>query len=217
MVLSLQQHVLRYSNDSRIGERSVSSEFRWRNILKNSYVKTAILAVIIIGGVMGFWLGLKAGLRTEYPLLTVASGSMVPTLNIGDLIAVQGLENASELNVAPKPDGEIIVFRSPRIEGELIVHRAIYKEFNEDDRLWYFRTQGDANFGPDNWWGSETWNGMISQNRIVGRVIGKAPLIGYIPLYIRTREGIILVVILIILILMAEYLPVLLRKQPEQD
>jgi signal peptidase len=217
MVLSLQQHVLRYSNDSRIGERSVSSEFRWRNILKNSYVKTVILAVIIIGGVMGFWLGLKAGLRTEYPLLTVASGSMVPTLNIGDLIAVQGLENASELNVAPKPDGEIIVFRSPRIEGELIVHRAIYKEFNEDDRLWYFRTQGDANFGPDNWWGSETWNGMISQNRIVGRVIGKAPLIGYIPLYIRTREGIILVVILIILILMAEYLPVLLRKQPEQD
>ena len=217
MVLSLQQHVLRYSNDSRIGERSVSSEFRWRNILKNSYVKTVILAVIIIGGVMGFWLGLKAGLRTEYPLLTVASGSMVPTLNIGDLIAVQGVEIASELSVAPKPDGETIVFRSPRIEGELIVHRAIYKEFNEDDRLWYFRTQGDANFGPDNWWGSETWNGMISQNRIVGRVIGKAPLIGYIPLYIRTREGIILVVILIILILMAEYLPVLLRKQPEQD
>jgi signal peptidase len=209
--------VLRYSNDSRIGERLVSSEFRWRNILKNSYVKTVILAVIIIGGVMGFWLGLKAGLRTEYPLLTVASGSMVPTLNIGDLIAVQGVENASELSVAPKPDGEIIVFRSPRIEGELIVHRAIYKEFNEDDSLWYFRTQGDANFGPDNWWGSETWNGMISQNRIVGRVIGKAPLIGYIPLYIRTREGIILVVILIILILMAEYLPVLLRKQPEQD
>ena len=209
--------MLRYSNDSRIGERLTPSEFRWPNILKNSYVKTVILAVIIIGGVMGFWLGLKAGLRTEYPLLTVASGSMVPTLNVGDLIAVQGVENASELNVAPKPDGEIIVFRSPRIEGELIVHRAIYKEFNVDDSLWYFRTQGDANFGPDNWWGSETWNGMISQNRIVGRVIGKAPLIGYIPLYIRTREGIILVVILIILILMAEYLPVLLKKQPDQD
>jgi signal peptidase len=193
------------------------SEFSWPNILKNSYVKTVILAVIIIGGVMGFWLGLKAGLRTEYPLLTVASGSMVPTLNVGDLIAVQGVENASALNAAPKPDGEIIVFRSPRIEGELIVHRAIYKEFNEDDRLWYFRTQGDANFGPDNWFGSETWNGMISKNRIIGKVIGKAPLVGYIPLYIRTREGIILIVILIVLILMAEYLPVLLKKQPEQE
>ncbi len=192
-------------------------EFRWPSILKNSYVKTVILAVIIIGGVMGFWIGLKAGLRTEYPLLTVASGSMVPTLNVGDLIAVQGVENASALYVAPKPNGEIIVFRSPRMEGELIVHRAIYGELNPDDQLWYFRTQGDANFGPDNWFGSETWNGMISQNRIVGRVVGKVPWVGYIPLYIRTREGIILIVILIVLILMAEYLPVLLKKQPEQE
>ena len=166
---------------------------------------------------MGFWIGLKAGLRTEYPLLTVASGSMVPTLNVGDLIAVQGVENASALYVAPKPNGEIIVFRSPRMEGELIVHRAIYGELNPDDQLWYFRTQGDANFGPDNWFGSETWNGMISQNRIVGRVIGKVPWVGYIPLYIRTREGIILIVILIVLILMAEYLPVLFKKQPEQE
>ncbi len=192
-------------------------EFRWPSILKNSYVKTVILAVIIIGGVMGFWIGLKAGLRTEYPLLTVASGSMVPTLNVGDLIAVQGVENASALYVAPKPNGEIIVFRSPRMEGELIVHRAIYGELNPDDQLWYFRTQGDANFGPDNWFGSETWNGMISQNRIVGRVVGKVPWVGYIPLYIRTREGIVLIVILIVLILMAEYLPVLLKKQPEQE
>lgn len=210
--------MLRYpTEDSRNGERLASSRFRWPSILKNSYVKTVILAVIIIGGVMGFWLGLKAGMGTEYPLLTVASGSMVPTLNVGDLIAVQGVGNASALYVAPKPDGEIVVFRSPRTEGELIVHRAIYKEFNEDDSLWYFRTQGDANFAPDSWFGSETWNGMISQNRLVGRVIGKAPLIGYIPLYIRTREGIILIVILIVLILMAEYLPVLLKKQPEQE
>jgi signal peptidase len=193
------------------------SEFRWPSILKNSYVKTVILAVIIIGGVMGFWLGLKAGLRTDYPLLTVASGSMVPTLNVGDLIAVQGVESYSTLYVAPKPDGEIIVFKSPRMEGELIVHRAIYKELNPSDQLWYFRTEGDANFSPDTWFGSETWNGMISQNRIVGRVIGKLPWIGYIPLYIRTPGGIVLIVILIVLILLAEYLPVLLKKQPEQE
>ena len=163
---------------------------------------------------MGFWFGLKAGLRTEYPLLTVASGSMVPTLNVGDLIMVQGIANASELWVAPKPDGETIVFTSPRTDGELIVHRAVYKEFHEG--LWYFRTQGDANNGPDNWYGSNTWSGMISQNRLVGKVVGKAPWIGYVPLYIRTREGIILIVILIALILLAEYLPVLSKKQTEQ-
>jgi signal peptidase len=203
------------TDDNKAGEILASSKPVWSNILKNSYVKTVILAVIIIGGVMGFWLGLKAGLRTEYPLLTVASGSMIPTLNIGDLIVVQGVLNASELNVAPKPDGEIIVFKSPRMEGELIVHRAVYKEFH--DGLWYFRTQGDANYGPDSWWGSDTWNGMISQNRLVGRVVGKAPWIGYIPLKIRSPEGIAFIVILIVLILLAEYLPVLLKKRPEQS
>ena len=158
---------------------------------------------------MGFWLGLKAGLRTEYPLLTVASGSMIPTLNVGDLIMVQGVMNASELRAAPKPEGDVIVFRSPRVEGELIVHRAVYKEFDEGEGLWYVRTQGDANSGPDTW-------GLVSERDLVGKVIGKAPLIGYIPLKIRTPEGIVFVVVLIALILVAEYLPALFKKQPEQ-
>lgn len=182
--------------------------------MKNSYVKTIILAAIIIGSVLGFWFGLRAGLRTEYPLLTVASGSMVPTLNVGDLILVQGVPNASALIAAPRPDGDIIVFRSPRMDGELIVHRAVDKEFHEG--LWYFTTKGDANSGEDRWYGQDTWDGMISQNRLIGKVIAKAPYIGYIPLYIRTSQGIIIVVILIIIIIFAEYLPVLSKKKPEQ-
>ena len=153
-------------------------------------------------------------MRTEYPLLTVASGSMVPTLNIGDLILVQGVENASQLNAATKPDGDIIVFKSPRLEGELIVHRAVYKELH--DGIAYFRTEGDANFGPDTWFGSDTLDGMISERRLVGKVVGRAPWLGYIPLYIRTREGIILIVVLILLIVFAEYLPVLFKKQSQQ-
>jgi len=187
---------------------------RLSNAMKHGYVKTVILAVIIIGGVMAFWFGLRAGLRTEYPLLTVASGSMIPTLNVGDLILVQGAPDASSLNAAPEPDGDVIVFRSPRMDGELIVHRAVYKEFHEG--FWYFRTQGDANFGEDRWFGDDVWEGMVSERRLIGKVVGKAPWIGFIPLYIRTREGIILIVILILLVVFAEYLPVLSRKQPEQ-
>lgn len=198
-----------------MGESLASMKSRLSHTMNNSYVKTVILAAIIIGGVLGFWFGLRAGLRTEYPLLTVASGSMVPTLNVGDLILVQGVTNASALNAAPKPDGEIIVFRSPRLEGELIVHRAVYKEFHNG--VWYFRTQGDANFGEDRWNGDDVWDGMIPETRLIGKVTGKVPYIGYIPLYIRTREGIIIVVILILIIIFAEYLPVLSKKQPEQS
>lgn len=163
---------------------------------------------------MAFWYGMRAGLRTDYPLLTVASGSMVPTLNVGDLIAVQGGLNASELKTASKPDGEIIVFRSPRSDGELIVHRAVDKEFHEG--VWYIATQGDANFGKDTWYGDDTYQGKISERRLVGKVVGKVPWLGYVPLYIRTREGIILIAILVLLIIFAEYIPVLTKKQAEQ-
>jgi len=163
---------------------------------------------------MAFWFGLRVGLRTEYPLLTVASGSMIPTLNVGDLILVQGVVNYTELKTASKPEGEIIVFRSPRIEGELIVHRAVDKEFH--DGLWYFATQGDANYGQDLWSGQDTWQNMISENRIVGKVVGKAPWLGYVPLYIRTREGIIVIIVLFLLVILAEYIPELFKKRPEQ-
>jgi len=62
------------------------SNLKLKEILKNDYVKTIIFLAIMILSVMGFWFGLKAVLKTEYPLLAVASGSMVPTLNVGDLI-----------------------------------------------------------------------------------------------------------------------------------
>jgi len=204
------------SKGNIVGERLVPLKSKWSNAMKNSYLKTAILVAIIIGGVIAFWFGLRVGLGTEYPLLTVASGSMVPTLNVGDLIVVQGALKASELRTFPKPEGEIIVFRSPRVDGELIVHRAVDKEFNDDDGLWYFETQGDANSGADIWTGEGTWKNMISERRLVGRVVGKAPWLGYVPLYIRTPEGIILIAILFLLIILAEYIPVLFKKRAEQ-
>ncbi len=200
-----------------VGERLVPLRSKWSNAMKNSYLKTAVLAAIIIGGVIAFWFGLRVGLGTEYPLLTVASGSMVPTLNVGDLIVVQGGLNPSELRALPKPEGEIIVFKSPRVDGELIVHRAVDKEYNDNDGLWYFATQGDANYGTDPWPDKEdVWNGMISERRLVGRVVGKAPWLGYIPLYIRTPGGVMVIAVLFLLIILAEYIPNLYKKRTEQ-
>jgi len=63
--------------------------------MKGGYLKTIILVAIIVGGVAAFWAGLRVGLRSEHPLLTVASGSMMPTLNRGDLIVVQGISDYS--------------------------------------------------------------------------------------------------------------------------
>jgi len=190
--------------------------------LKNSYVQTAILALILFGGVFGFWLGVRAALRTEYPLLAVASGSMIGPygLNVGDLIVVQGGFSGAEIAVGPPPNGTMIVFYNPSYprrgglfffaENELIVHRAIYKE--NITGTWYFQTKGDHNTIPDSWYGPDTSEGMISSKLLVGKVVGMVPWIGNVPLFLRTPQGLALIVLLFILILLIEFVPVLWKQ-----
>jgi len=198
-----------------VGEILVSSKSKWSNLLKSSYVKTIILAAIVLGSVVAFWAGVKVAFATEYPLLTVASGSMRPTLEIGELIVVQGILNASDLRAALNPEGDIIVFRSPHGEGELIVHRAINK--TTVDGLWYIQTKGDNNPTPDPWSGPDTIRlgnaNLISEKLLVGKVVGHVPYVGYIPLYVRTPLGMVLLIVLILIIIFAEYIPFSSKKQ----
>lgn len=177
---------------------------------KSKYVKTVVLAVILIGSIVAFWIGVRTALGTEYPLLAVASGSMVPTLNVGDLIVVQGVIDASQIYAAPKPNGTIIVFHKPSDPGELIVHRAIAKV--ENGSTWYFRTRGDNNPTTDSWLGNDTYQGMVSTKLLVGRVVAIVPWIGNVPLFIRTPPGTVLIISLLIIVLLVEYVPVILRK-----
>jgi len=179
-------------------------------VLKNSYVKLAILSIIFLGGVFAFWFGVRAALSTEYPLLVVASTSMVPTLDVSDIIIVQGT-NPLDIKAAPDLEGDIIVFYKPTNWDTRIVHRAIKKVVNGDTV--YFQTRGDNNSGADIWSGSWTWNGMISEKLLVGKVIGVIPMIGNMPLFIRTPLGMFVIVFLYILVLLVEYIPELLGKK----
>jgi len=184
-------------------------------LLKNSYVLMAILGVIFLGGVFAFWFGLKAALRTEYPLLAVASTSMLPTLDVSDIIVVQGT-TALEIKAAPELEGDIIVFYQPIDWNTRIVHRAVDKVLHDD--VWYFQTRGDntrTNSGSDYWNGPGTWNGMISEKLVVGKVVGVIQWIGNVPLFIRTPQGMILIAFVYILILLVEYVPAIWRKQEQ--
>jgi len=191
--------------------------------LKNDYVQIAILGVILLGSVFAFGFGLKVAFRTEYPLLAVASGSMIPTLNVGDLIVVQGID-ANEINAAPRPNGTMIVFYRPNVprrggflffagENELIVHRAIAEV--ENNGTWYFQTKGDNNYDSDRWGNTppDTLNGMVSSKLLVGKVVAVVPWIGNVPLFIRTPSGLVLIIFLFILIIFLEFIPVLSKKQ----
>ena len=188
-------------------------QLKLSEILKREYVKTAILLAVVVVSVFAFWIGLTTALRTEYPMLAVASGSMEPTLYKGDLIMVQGVPNASDIMVGRDdavPPGDIIVFHKPTDPSELIVHRAIDKELRGG--TWYFQTKGDANFSPDSW--------ELAEDHLVGKVVGHVSHIGYIPLFLReflwTPIGMILIVALLLLFLFYDYIP-LPGKKDQQD
>jgi len=140
---------------------------------------------------------------------------MKPTLNIGDLIVVQGFSDISEINVGEKPDGDIIVFRRPSNPDQLTVERAINKTLVGD--VWYFRTQ--------EWWSEgqnaeDTWGGGFHQKFLIGKVVGKIPYLGYIPLYVsaflRSPEAMFLFIVLMFLVILMKYPSLLKRKLKPQ-
>jgi len=177
-----------------------------KDILKHDYVKTAILLLIIIISVFAFWFGLKTALATEFPLAGVASGSMIPTLQVGDLIIVQGVPNANNIKAASE-SGDIIVFYEPKgykDPNDLIVHRAINKT-SKDGKL-YFKTQGDANSGPD--------RREVPEDYVVGKVVFfRIPLVGFITFLMRTPAA-ILVVLPPLILLVIDWIPFF-KKQDE--
>jgi len=150
--------------------------------------------------------------------LPIDAGSMRPTLNVGDLVVVLGFSNASEIK-AEKTDGDIIVFRRPSNPEELIVQRAIDK--TPVDGVWYFRTQGDNASSPT-WWSrgqnaGDTWgDGLFHEKFLIGKVVGKIPYLGYVPLYVsaflQTPWAMFLFIALIFLVIIMKY-PSLLKKK----
>lgn len=166
-----------------------------KRIFSNEYMKSIIFLAIVLGAIAVFWFGIKMYLRTEYPLLAVASGSMVPTLQVGDLIVVQGGLEVEDLTAASET-GDIIVFRKPGNPDELIVHRAVEVRSAGDDLS--VMTRGDHNSGVDPW--------QIYDSHLVGKVVSSIPIVGHIPLFVHSTQGMVLIVVLIGVLIVLEFI-----------
>jgi signal peptidase I len=186
---------------------------KWPKILKNEKVQTAIMLAATVVGFVIFWYGLIAVFRTEHPLMAVATGSMRPTLEVGDLIIVQGGLNGNEIYAAPKdgdPPGDVIVFPGERVgrPGELIVHRAVEKT-SDTNGLWHFKTQGDNNTRAD--------PGDVVETEIVGKLVGKVPWLGWPNLFLQTFHGKVLIIVLLGVLIVIEFIPFSKKEKVEKD
>lgn len=168
-----------------------------KKLWKNEYFQTVVTIALIFAIVFSFYFGSQIILGTEYPALAVASGSMLPTLNIGDLIIVQKVDPA-QIN-ADKFTGDVLVFRDPRNQAELIVHRAVKIEKKGSHFL--ITTLGDNMYGEKDQF--SPWNSSL----LIGKVVARIPYIGNLPLFFHSERNMYVFLLIILIILAVLMLP----------
>ena len=152
---------------------------------KRSLSKNVIKDVIIVAlGVIVIWIGLQLAFGTENPFYVVASGSMIPELQVYDVLVVQGHVPFEDIKV-----GDIIVFNRPTGHDRVIVHRvaAIL-----DDNPKTIRTKGDNNVAS-----IPGTDFPITANDYIGKVEYKIPQIGYVTQVLKPPTNYILIVLVI--------------------
>jgi signal peptidase len=152
-------------------------------------VRVLILIIILFAATYGGVEVMRLALHTDSPLMVVSSGSMVPVLNVGDIIIVRGVDPQA-ITV-----GTIIIFHSPYEYDMPIVHRVV-AVVNDGGSL-FFQTKGDHNEIQDGW--------KVPAENLIGVYVVKIPYIGLISLELRGPLGVTLIILLVALIIAVEY------------
>lgn len=152
---------------------------------KKSISKGIIKDIIIVGvGVLVIWIGLQVAFGTQNPFYVVASGSMIPVLEVYDVLIVQGHEPFDDIEV-----GDIIVFNRPSDHNRVIVHRVA--SILEDDPK-TIRTKGDAN--PASIPGTDF---PITEEEYIGKVAYTLPQVGYVTQLLKPPINYIIIAVVV--------------------
>jgi len=154
-------------------------------LAKRSVSKGVIKDIVIVGvGVLVIWLGLTLAFGTQNPFYVVASGSMIPELEVYDVLIVQGHKPFEDIEI-----GDIIVFNRPSDHNRVIVHRVI--SITDDDPK-TLRTKGDAN--PASIPGTDF---PITQDEYIGKVEYIIPEVGYVTQLLKPPVNYVIIVVVI--------------------
>jgi signal peptidase len=153
--------------------------------LAKSISKGVIKDIIIVAvGVLVIWIGLQTAFGTQNPFYVVASGSMIPVLQVYDVLIVQGYVPFEDIEV-----GDIIVFNRPSDHNRVIVHRVV-SVIDDDPKT--IRTKGDAN--PSSIPGTDF---PITEEEYIGKVVYILPQVGYVTQLLKPPVNYIIIAVVI--------------------
>ncbi len=210
----------------------------WRSEEQIPSVVREIVSVLVTVGVIVAILLLVCG--TWPAIVTIESESMVPHMNVGDLVLVVAPDRFGGLQTYREGEGsnrtmfgmagDVIIYK-PNGDNSLhpIIHRALYWVEEGDEvpmmqgtrQIQYtaphegYITKGDNNpvidqIGWTNYRGLGGPIEPIKREWVIGKALYSVPLVGYLPLNI----GPVIVIVIVIMILHELYLRS--REQKEQ-
>ena len=159
---------------------------------------------IVVVAVVIMWIGIQVIFGTEMltlegnqikvggPFYVVVSGSMIPVLQVYDIIVIQGHDTFEEVEI-----GDIIVFDRPSDHNRVIVHRVV-SITNEDPRT--IRTQGDAN--PGSIPGTDF---PITEEEYIGKVAYIIPQLGYVTQILQPPTNYIIIAVVIGIMIIKQF------------
>ena len=159
-----------------------------RNLASNSTKNLVKDVIIVIVAIAVIWISLQVVFGTSNPFYVVSSGSMIPTLEVYDVIVVEGNTPFQDVK-----KGDIIVFYSPAKyelgEERVIVHR-VDSIISEEPRT--LQTKGDAN--PRS---MKNVDYPITEEIYLGKVEFIIPQVGYITQILQPPINYIIIAIII--------------------
>lgn len=115
-----------------------------------------------------------------YQIYVVLSGSMNPTFDTGSVIAIK------PVNPEEVVEGNIITFQEPGEQKRIVTHRVL--EVRKDKSGSSFITKGDANNVAD--------IKPVPGENIIGKVSLWIPYAGYLMEFVKTKKGLLLLLVL---------------------
>jgi signal peptidase I len=152
-----------------VGARIVSAVVLW--------TIGGVLFGVCMAVTVPFFFGIKS--------LTVLSGSMEPTIHVGDIVVVR------QISPLDARIGDVVTFRDPAERDKLITHRV--RKMSVADSVVSFETKGDANTSVERW--------KIGTDGTIGLVMYRVPKLGYALFYVHGTLGRLLLVVVPALLL----------------
>ena len=154
-------------------------------LLYSLLIIVLIIAVFFGAYVIDQMIGMKHH-EDRSPLFgvyVIISPSMVPNINVYDAVVTMRVPT-EKIEMY-----DVITFLSKDIDthGTPITHRVVGIVETEDGKIGY-RTKGDNNNAED--------NALIMEDEVIGKVLFRIPMIGYVRTFITSRIGWLLIVVL---------------------